>query len=357
MSTAVRLTRVPRARHPREVSAVQGVGREGREPREVRRCEDQLSNLYVALGNDIMESDIMVKGQDLGLPSTPRENQGEQAREAVGWNEALGWTGSAVNIHPSRFTAAEKRTWPSVSLFALSPLIHASSDAAGNTDELREDLMSWKRKRLQKLARALRVSPALSKIELVSMVLETLAAVQQRPQAAGGVKLRGKAPTLRRPAGPADTTTPEESQDGRGTSQRKHLEQVVTRLAGDVEGLCEDDPRENTVESTANSESTGYLSDDLQCNAQCQECQLPFYTATGKAVCVDCRGVESTVDDIVCVTCGRGDSEELLLLCESCETACHIFCCEPRLDTIPESDWFCGSCNGHRNTQRQACCR
>ena len=297
-------------------------------------------------------NDIMVAGQDLGLASTPLESQGEAAREAVGWNEALGWTGSAVTVHPSRFTAAEKSTWPSVSLFALSPLGYARSDAVGDTDELRECLLSWKRKRLQKLARVLRVNPALSNLELVSMVLETTAAVRQRPHSGDGSNTTGKTPTLRRRAGSTGTTAPEEPQHGRGSRQRKSRGQVVTGLAVDAESPCEGEPRGKTVAGTANSLSTADLPADPQCNAQCQECKLPFYTASGKAVCVDCREGESPVDDVVCVSCGRGDSEELLMLCEGCENACHAFCCEPRLDTIPESDWFCGSCSGRRKTQK-----
>ena len=219
-------------------------------------------------------------------------------------------------------------------------------------DELRECLLSWKRKRLQKLARVLRVNPALSNLELVSMVLETTAAVRQRPHSGGGSDTTGKTPTLRRRADPTATTAPEEPQDGRGSRQRKSRGQVVTGLTIDAESPCEGEPRGKTVAGTANSLSTADLPADPQCNAQCQACKLPFYTASGKAVCVDCREGESTVDDIVCVSCGRGDSEELLMLCEGCENACHTFCCEPRLDTIPESDWFCGSCSGRRKTQK-----
>lgn len=52
-------------------------------------------------------------------------------------------------------------------------------------------------------------------------------------------------------------------------------------------------------------------------------------------------------DDIRCLVCGKGDKEELMLLCDGCETgATHTFCCKPPRSELPaESEaWFCEKC-------------
>ncbi len=50
------------------------------------------------------------------------------------------------------------------------------------------------------------------------------------------------------------------------------------------------------------------------------------------------------IDDISCMTCGRADSDESMVLCDGCENARHTFCCTPPLPGVPEDDWFCGVC-------------
>lgn len=54
--------------------------------------------------------------------------------------------------------------------------------------------------------------------------------------------------------------------------------------------------------------------------------------------------VEDEIDDICCMSCGRADSDESMVLCDGCENARHTFCCEPPLPGVPEDDWFCGVC-------------
>lgn len=55
---------------------------------------------------------------------------------------------------------------------------------------------------------------------------------------------------------------------------------------------------------------------------------------------------EPESDDITCMTCGRADRGQLLVLCDGCENARHTFCCSPGLGAVPEDDWFCGFCAG-----------
>ncbi|KAG0572388.1 hypothetical protein KC19_VG091000 [Ceratodon purpureus] len=52
------------------------------------------------------------------------------------------------------------------------------------------------------------------------------------------------------------------------------------------------------------------------------------------------------VEDVkVCDTCGNAGYEELLALCSSCnEGAEHTYCMRIQMDSLPDGDWFCESC-------------
>ncbi|XXG96748.1 hypothetical protein Hte_003039 [Hypoxylon texense] len=47
-------------------------------------------------------------------------------------------------------------------------------------------------------------------------------------------------------------------------------------------------------------------------------------------------------DEKECPICGRADHEDLLLLCDSCDSAYHTYCVD--LDEVPEGRWFCMEC-------------
>uniref|UniRef100_A0A5S6R4T4 [histone H3]-trimethyl-L-lysine(4) demethylase n=1 Tax=Trichuris muris TaxID=70415 RepID=A0A5S6R4T4_TRIMR len=53
---------------------------------------------------------------------------------------------------------------------------------------------------------------------------------------------------------------------------------------------------------------------------------------------------ECDVANIFCEVCARGDSEELLLLCDSCDVAIHTHCLVPPLKKVPSGDWHCPRC-------------
>ena len=42
--------------------------------------------------------------------------------------------------------------------------------------------------------------------------------------------------------------------------------------------------------------------------------------------------------------CRTGDNESLLLLCDNCDRGTHTYCCKPKLESIPEGDWYCHDC-------------
>lgn len=53
---------------------------------------------------------------------------------------------------------------------------------------------------------------------------------------------------------------------------------------------------------------------------------------------------EKSIMKVYCQICRKGDSEELLLLCDGCDKGCHTYCHRPKITTIPDGDWFCPAC-------------
>lgn len=45
-----------------------------------------------------------------------------------------------------------------------------------------------------------------------------------------------------------------------------------------------------------------------------------------------------------CLVCRKGDNDEFLLLCDGCDRGCHIYCHRPKMEVVPEGDWFCAVC-------------
>ncbi|XP_028028723.1 bromodomain adjacent to zinc finger domain protein 2B-like isoform X5 [Bombyx mandarina] len=45
-----------------------------------------------------------------------------------------------------------------------------------------------------------------------------------------------------------------------------------------------------------------------------------------------------------CQFCLNGDNEDQLLLCDACDKGYHTYCFKPRMDKIPEGDWYCWEC-------------
>ena len=52
---------------------------------------------------------------------------------------------------------------------------------------------------------------------------------------------------------------------------------------------------------------------------------------------------EETAEDI-CHVCKTGNDGDILLLCDSCDNACHLHCCKPIRKRVPKGDWFCQDC-------------
>ncbi|XP_046681974.1 bromodomain adjacent to zinc finger domain protein 2B isoform X3 [Homalodisca vitripennis] len=45
-----------------------------------------------------------------------------------------------------------------------------------------------------------------------------------------------------------------------------------------------------------------------------------------------------------CQFCHSGDNEDKLLLCDGCDKGYHTYCFKPKMENIPEGDWYCYEC-------------
>ncbi|XP_050358771.1 bromodomain adjacent to zinc finger domain protein 2B-like isoform X14 [Nymphalis io] len=58
-----------------------------------------------------------------------------------------------------------------------------------------------------------------------------------------------------------------------------------------------------------------------------------------------------------CQFCLSGDNEGQLLLCDGCDKGYHTYCFKPRMEKIPEGDWYCWECvNKARGVARERVC-
>ncbi|XP_012068464.1 uncharacterized protein LOC105631075 isoform X2 [Jatropha curcas] len=51
----------------------------------------------------------------------------------------------------------------------------------------------------------------------------------------------------------------------------------------------------------------------------------------------------------VCKVCSNAESTLKMLICDNCEEAFHLSCCNPRVKRIPLDEWFCHSCSKKRS--------
>jgi len=62
---------------------------------------------------------------------------------------------------------------------------------------------------------------------------------------------------------------------------------------------------------------------------------------------------ETPWDEIKCGKCGSTEDEDRMVLCDNCDAGYHLYCCEPRLSSIPEGDWICKDCRKSKKKQKR----
>ncbi|CAJ0932695.1 unnamed protein product, partial [Mesorhabditis belari] len=60
------------------------------------------------------------------------------------------------------------------------------------------------------------------------------------------------------------------------------------------------------------------------------------------------KKMHDPMESVYCTKCGKGDNENKLLLCETCDCSLHTFCCEPPLSNVPKNEWHCAECSADK---------
>ena len=55
-------------------------------------------------------------------------------------------------------------------------------------------------------------------------------------------------------------------------------------------------------------------------------------------------GQEDQEEDTVCRKCKSPLDGGRMILCDGCDTGCHLYCASPALSSIPSGEWFCDKC-------------
>ncbi|XP_067687467.1 bromodomain adjacent to zinc finger domain protein 2B-like isoform X8 [Haliotis asinina] len=53
---------------------------------------------------------------------------------------------------------------------------------------------------------------------------------------------------------------------------------------------------------------------------------------------------EKSIMKVICQICRKDDNEAELLLCDGCDKGYHTYCFKPKMENIPDGDWYCYEC-------------
>ncbi|XP_074598774.1 bromodomain adjacent to zinc finger domain 2B toutatis isoform X2 [Brevipalpus obovatus] len=67
-----------------------------------------------------------------------------------------------------------------------------------------------------------------------------------------------------------------------------------------------------------------------------------------------CIAWDKSIMRASCQFCSSGENEAQLLLCDGCDKGYHMYCFKPKMETVPEGDWFCFECQ-NKNTIDKVC--
>jgi len=54
-----------------------------------------------------------------------------------------------------------------------------------------------------------------------------------------------------------------------------------------------------------------------------------------------------------CQFCSSGENEDKLLLCDGCDKGYHTYCFKPKMENIPDGDWYCYECLNKATSERK----
>lgn len=65
---------------------------------------------------------------------------------------------------------------------------------------------------------------------------------------------------------------------------------------------------------------------------------------------------DKSIMKVICQICNSDSNEDKLLLCDNCDKGNHTYCFKPKLENIPEGDWYCFVCVGLLSNGQKLCC-
>ncbi|XP_055688783.1 bromodomain adjacent to zinc finger domain protein 2B isoform X2 [Lutzomyia longipalpis] len=66
-----------------------------------------------------------------------------------------------------------------------------------------------------------------------------------------------------------------------------------------------------------------------------------------------CVAWDKSIMKANCQFCHSGENEDKLLLCDGCDKGFHTYCFKPRMEKIPEGDWYCFECVNKATGERK----
>ncbi|XP_058819752.1 uncharacterized protein LOC131682355 isoform X3 [Topomyia yanbarensis] len=66
-----------------------------------------------------------------------------------------------------------------------------------------------------------------------------------------------------------------------------------------------------------------------------------------------CVAWDKSIMKANCQFCQSGEQEDKLLLCDGCDRGYHTYCFKPRMDKIPDGDWYCFECKNKATGDRK----
>jgi hypothetical protein len=76
---------------------------------------------------------------------------------------------------------------------------------------------------------------------------------------------------------------------------------------------------------------------------EAQDEAKPWKKAASKSK--EAKPKKDKYDNTLCEECSRGDGEQEMLLCDTCDRGYHMYCLSPILPTVPLGEWFCPKCS------------
>lgn len=67
--------------------------------------------------------------------------------------------------------------------------------------------------------------------------------------------------------------------------------------------------------------------------------------------CIHCKDEKKNCKFCACSVCGSKNDPNMILLCDECDYAFHLYCLKPKLTAVPEEDdWYCPTCKHDDST-------